>query len=195
MSARRLLAGLFGVGIVALLASAGVPASIPSSSTVTVPTTAGQTVTDAWTGTIPPGGNPTSDCGGIPAVLVDEHDVTINVPAGAYDAVDATFKFTISWADAGNDEILTVLAPNGDEVASSDGGSYVEAVTASNLAPGQYKVLPVRSLQRHRSRTTASSRSRRRNTSRTRRSRRRPRKASPSQRRLRRTISATRRSP
>src|SRR5436190_3845866 len=141
MSVRRLLAGLFGVGIVALLASAGVTASNPSSSTVTVPTTAGQTVTDAWIGTIPPGANATSDCGGIPAALVDEHDVTINVPAGAYDAVDATFKFTISWADAGNDEILTVLAPNGDEVDSSDGGSNIETVTASNLAPGQYKVL------------------------------------------------------
>jgi uncharacterized repeat protein (TIGR01451 family) len=141
MSALKLLAGLFGVGVFALLTSAGVPASNPSSSTVTVPTTAGQMVTDGWTGTIPQGANPTSDCSGIPALLVDEHDVTINVPAGAYDAVDATFKFTSSWADAGNDEILTVLAPNGDEVGSSDGGSNIEAVTASNLAPGQYKVL------------------------------------------------------
>jgi hypothetical protein len=138
MSIRRLL--LAFVVVAALLAAAVASGSTPPTSSVTVPTAAGQTVTDTWTGSIPPGTNPTSSCAGLPAVLVDEHVVTINVPAGAYDTIDAAFKFTISWADAGNDEILTVLDPAGDPVGSSDGSSNVETVTANNLLPGDYKV-------------------------------------------------------
>src|SRR6266571_465679 len=105
-----------------LLAVGPVGASTPPTSSVTVPSNAGRTVTDTWTGTIPPGTNATSSCSGFEAVS-DQHVVTINVPAGTYDTIDAKFKFTITWADATFDEILTVVDPHGDEVGSSDGGS------------------------------------------------------------------------
>jgi len=140
MTARRFLAVPILVGALTLLATASAPASTPATSTVTVPATAGQTVTDTWTGTIQPGTNPTSSCAGLEAVS-DVHVVTINVPSGTYDTIDAAFKFTITWADAGQDEILTVLDPAGEEVGSSDGGSNVETVTANNLRSGEYKVL------------------------------------------------------
>ncbi|HXF97982.1 MAG TPA: hypothetical protein VNJ46_05145 [Gaiellaceae bacterium] len=122
-----------------LLAGAGV-ASTPPSSTLTVPSSPGQTVTATWTGTIPAGANPTSSCAGF-ETLSDRHEVTIQVPPGTYDVVDAAFRFTIEWADATNDEILTVLDPEGEEVGSSDGGTSVETVTANSLPAGTYSVL------------------------------------------------------
>jgi uncharacterized repeat protein (TIGR01451 family) len=123
-----------------LISTGSAGASSPATSSVTVPSTAGQTTTDTWTGTITAGANATSSCSGFQAVS-DQHVVTINVPAGTYDTLDANFKFTITWADASFDEILTVLDPQGDEVGSSDGGSNVETVVANNLPPGNYTVL------------------------------------------------------
>src|SRR5918999_635912 len=134
-----LVAGL-AAGVVLLAAGSGI-ASNPATSTLTVPTTAGQTVSAEWEGTIPSGANPTSNCSGFEAVS-DQHAVTINVAPGTYSStLEATFTFTITWADATHDEILTVLDPQGEEVDSSDGGSNVETVTANNLPPGNYTVL------------------------------------------------------
>jgi uncharacterized repeat protein (TIGR01451 family) len=140
MSARRFfLAVPILVVALAVLAAASAPASTPPTSSVTVPTTAGQ-VTDSWMGTIPPGANATSSCDGFELVS-DQHVVTINVTPGTYDTIDAAFRFTITWADSAQDEILTVLDPDGDVVGSSDGGTNVETVVANNLLPGPYKVL------------------------------------------------------
>ena len=107
---------------------------------------AGQTATDNWTGTIPTGSDPKSDCSGLPATQVDEHDISINVPAGTYGTLNATFTFSITWTpgtptEDTADEILTVLDPSGNEVGSSDGGSTTETVTAPNLGSGTYRVL------------------------------------------------------
>ena len=132
--------GVVVLSVVFLLVVGSAGASSPATSSVTVPSTAGQTITDTWTGTILAGANATSSCSGFQAVS-DQHVVTINVPAGTYDTLDANFKFTITWPDASFDEILTVLDPQGDEVGSSDGGSNVETVVANNLPPGNYTVL------------------------------------------------------
>jgi hypothetical protein len=129
------------VATVSLLLAGSSVASTPPTSSLTVPSSPGQTVTSTWTGMIPPGVNPTSSCAGIPDPLVDKHEVTVNVPAGAYITVDAAFKFTIEWADALDDEILTVLDPQDEEVDSSDGGTNVETVNANNLPAGTYKSL------------------------------------------------------
>jgi hypothetical protein len=134
------LAAAVAAGAVLVTAGASVAAEPPSGS-VTVPTTAGQTVTLEWTGTIPAGANPTSSCAGIPAELTDRYSLSVEVPAGAYSAVDAAFTFTITWPDATNDEILTVLDPDGLAVASSDGGTNTESIVAHNLAPGVYTVV------------------------------------------------------
>src|SRR5207245_8679726 len=101
-------------------------ASTPAKSSVTVPTTAGQTVTDIWTGTIQPGANAASDCAPPSSSPVDEHVVTVNVPSGAYDSIDAAFAFSITWTpgtptEDTADELLTVIAPAGQEVGSSGG--------------------------------------------------------------------------
>ncbi|MDQ6875894.1 MAG: glycoside hydrolase [Actinomycetota bacterium] len=128
--------------------AAVVPASValaatPASSSVTVPTTVGQTVTRTWTGTIPVGANPTSDCNGGTSTS-DVETITVNVPPGAYQNVSASFTFSITWSPVGssttNDEILTVVGPNGAEVGSSDTSNTTETVTASDIQPGQYQV-------------------------------------------------------
>ena len=120
-------------------------ASTPSTSTLTVPTTAGVTATDTWTGTAGVGTNPTSDCSPVSPSPVDEHAVTINVPTGAYGTLNAAFTFQINWTPASgtpqtNDLILTVIGPDGNEVDSSDGSTPQETVTANNLQSGTYRV-------------------------------------------------------
>ena len=127
------------VGAIALLAAGASFASTPPSSSLTVPTTAGQTVSSTWTGTINPGVNATSSCSGFETVS-DSHEVNITVPDPSY-ATPAIFRFTITWADAAQDEILTVQDPSGGEVGSSDGGSNVEIVVGVNLPGGTYSVL------------------------------------------------------
>jgi hypothetical protein len=115
--------------------------SNPSSGSITVPPTAGGTATDSWTGTIMPGANATSSCEHFEPVS-DQHAVTVNVPPGTYDTVDAKFEFTITWdAASSSDEILTVVDPTGHLVGSSDGGSNIEKVVGNNLPPGTYTVL------------------------------------------------------
>jgi hypothetical protein len=111
-----------------------------------VPTSAGATVTDSWTGTAPPAAFAGSTCfpGGSP--LVDEHAVTIAVAPGTYDTVNAQFTFNITWTPASgdastNDLILTLIGPDGLEIASSDGGAPTETVVANNLAAGAYRVV------------------------------------------------------
>jgi hypothetical protein len=76
-------------------------------------------------GAIPPLVNATSNCANLAdTALVDQHMPTIVVPAGAQ---KAKFTFNIKWdGTSGNDEILTVLYPNGNVLASSDGGDSGE---------------------------------------------------------------------
>ncbi|HJT80606.1 MAG TPA: PKD domain-containing protein [Chthoniobacterales bacterium] len=118
-------------------------ASTPPTSTITVPTTIGQTVTVTWTGTIPPLVNGTSDCSALADTpAVDQHVPTIVVPNNVYNTVNAKFTFNISWDEAaGNDEILTVVKPDGTVLDSSDGGDPTETVTGINLPGGAYKVI------------------------------------------------------
>jgi len=113
-----------------------------------VPTSAGVTVRDdpPWGGTAAPGTNPNSDC--TPAAATsptDEHVISLTVPAGVYTTLDATFKFNITWTPPADptaaDLILTVVGPDGQDIASSDGGSPSETVTAVNLPAGNYKMV------------------------------------------------------
>jgi hypothetical protein len=122
----------------------GALAATPSSGSVTVPTSTGQTRTVNWTGTIAPGLNPTSDCNGGTSTS-DVETITVTVPAGAYQQVSASFTFSIHWTPASgnptaNDEILTVVGPNGAEVGSSDTSNTTETVTANDIQPGVYQV-------------------------------------------------------
>jgi hypothetical protein len=73
----------------------------------------------------------------------------VNIASGAYDVVDAAFKFQITWTpnnaaapDAtASDLILTVIGPDDEVIDSSDGGSPSETVNANNLPAGDYHVL------------------------------------------------------
>jgi hypothetical protein len=141
MAIRR-LCSLIALAVLVLSASA----STPATSSITVPTTAGVTVSDTWTGTAGIGTNPNSDCTVIGTSPVDEHDVTVNVPAGTYSTVNAAFTFQINWTPASpapttSDLILTVVRPDGTVLDSSDGSDPKETVSASNLSAGTYKVL------------------------------------------------------
>lgn len=118
-------------------------ASDPPTNSITVPSTTGQTVTVIWTGEIPPLVNGASDCTNLADTpVVDQHLPTVTVPAGIYNTLNAKFTFNITWdGAAGNDEILTVLKPDGTTLDSSDGGDPSETVTGYNLDPGTYKVI------------------------------------------------------
>src|SRR4051794_38629983 len=140
-SLRFLVIGL----TVILVAPAAVSGSTPATSTVTVPASAGATITDSWTGTAPPATFAGSTCFPGSTPLVDEHAVTLAVAPGTYDAVAATFTFNATWAPASgdastNDLILTLIGPDGLEIDSSDGGAPTETVVARNLAAGTYRV-------------------------------------------------------
>jgi fibronectin type III domain protein len=116
-------------------------ASEPPSHDLTVPTTAGETVTVEWTGTVPPGviGVATNSC--TSEVLEDHHLINLTVPAGAYDGVQVTAGFHIEWDDGGQDLVLTVLFDGATEVGSSDGGTPQENVVATNPPGGTYTVM------------------------------------------------------
>lgn len=145
MSIATLLPAALAAAATLALAASSAGAATPPSSDVTVPATAGKTASDTWSGTIAPGANPTSDCNGGTST-VDEHDVTVSVPTGAYSTESARFTFSITWTpqtptEDTADEIITVLAPDGSEVGSGDTSNTTEQVTAQNLASGTYKVL------------------------------------------------------
>ena len=119
-----------------------VEASTPATSNVAVPSTVGQKVVINWTGSIPPLVNGTSDCSRLADTpAVDQHISTVNVPAGIYNSLNAKFTFNVTWPDSGNDEILTVMKPDGSTLASSDGGTPSETVVGNNLAGGAYKIV------------------------------------------------------
>jgi hypothetical protein len=142
--ARLLMAfALCSVGVlIAMLAFA----ATPPTSNVTVPSTIGQTVTVTWTGMIPPGSSPTSNCAALADTpAVDQHNSTINVPAGIYNTLQAQFIFKITWTPvvdpSASDEVLTVITSGGATVGSSDGGSNTETVSAQNLGAETYKII------------------------------------------------------
>ncbi len=127
--------------LLAVIALACVPAlsgaAIPPSQTVTAP--ASGTATAEWTGTIPPGVDPTSSCpsGG------DTTEIKLTVPAGLYDTTAVEAAFAITWTPAITedtaDEILTVTGPDGS-TGTSDGGSTTEQVIINNPKAGTYTV-------------------------------------------------------
>lgn len=123
----------------AVLATAA-PASTPPHSSVAVPASAGAAANDNWTGIAPAGTlGTTGQCLG-KGILEDDHVVTISVPPGLYDTLTASFNFEVSWGDAAQDLVLTVLAPDGSVVGTSDGSDPHEQVIASDLAAGDYTV-------------------------------------------------------
>jgi hypothetical protein len=123
--------------VIAAFALAAIPteASTPPSHAVTVPPS-GSTTTVTWTGTIPPGTNPTSSCDVLPG---DSHEIQLQVPAGLYDSATAEATFKIRWTDPDQDEILTVRGP-GDSSGSSDGSSNSEMVLLNDPKAGTYTV-------------------------------------------------------
>lgn len=119
-----------------------VEASNPATSNTAVPSATGQKVVINWTGSIPPLVNGTSDCSRLADTpAVDQHVSTVNVPAGIYNSLNAKFTFNVTWPNSANDEILTVIKPDGSTLASSDGGTPSETVVGNNLAGGAYKIV------------------------------------------------------
>ena len=141
------LAVIFGAAAAciapALAASPATNAIAAGDTSVTVPSTAGQKVSQSWDGTIPAGANANSDCAGQPAPTIDEHVIKVVVPKGVYKTVNAVMAVSITWTPPGpetaNDEILTLFGPDGKEIGASDGGSTTEAISVLNPLPGTYK--------------------------------------------------------
>jgi hypothetical protein len=127
----------------ALAAVPGSDAAAADGSNVTIPSTPGQHVAQTWDGTIPAGANANSDCTGQPAATIDEHAISVTVPTNVYRTIIAVMVVSITWTPPGaenaNDEILTLIGPDGKTISSSDGGSTTEAISVLNPAPGTYK--------------------------------------------------------
>ena len=124
----------------------------------------------------------------------DEHRVTVNVPAGAYNSVDATFKFTITWArrrERRDPHRRSTRRARWSARATA--ASNVETVVANNLL-GNYTVARMRLRGAEAGRATRASWRSRRARAPSRRCRPRRRRASRSPRRSRPTTSATSRS-
>src|SRR3954471_6236350 len=120
---RRFPAALAGASLIALgLALPAAHGSTPTSSNLVVPSTPGQTAQVTWTGTIPTGANGLGDCSAQPANLSDPHDV--NVTAPSYDGLKAVFAITIKWTPSGvpeaDDEMVTLVAPDGTALGTGD---------------------------------------------------------------------------
>lgn len=117
-------------------------ASEPATSSLTVPSGAGQSEQVTYTGTAQPGA--TGAAVGCDGSNSDPHAVTLTVPPGSLDGVAATLRFEIGWepvAGASSDLILEVLDPAGESVGTSDGGSPQETVTVTELMAGDYTAL------------------------------------------------------
>ena len=152
LSLRRLprttrLAVVFGAAAAciapALAAIPGSDAVAAGDTSVTIPSSAGQHTSATWDGTIPAGANANSDCTGQPASTIDEHAISVVVPKGVYKTVNATMVVSITWSPPGpedaNDEILTLIGPDGKTISSSDGGTTTEAISVLNPVAGTYK--------------------------------------------------------
>jgi hypothetical protein len=127
------------IGLVGIVGGIAI-SSEPAKQSINVPGTAGEKKTITWKGTIPAGSNATSSC----TLGVNEDHHEVNVGVANYESVNASFQFSISWERLDSntsDQILTVIAPNGDEVGSSDGGTPTETVIGQNLKAGKYDVV------------------------------------------------------
>jgi len=114
-------------------------ASTPSSDSLTVPSTAGQTVTASWSGTVPVG---TSACGTTSAIggSSDAHQTTVVVPTNTYRNLTAQATVTITTpSDNTSYETLQVSDANGNVVATSAAVSNVQTATLSYPA-GAYTI-------------------------------------------------------
>ncbi|MEA2498194.1 MAG: hypothetical protein QOH26_599 [Actinomycetota bacterium] len=141
MRRKRLVACIVAcaLGVTGIIGGIAI-SSEPAKQSINVPGTAGEKKTITWTGSIPPGSNPTSSC--TTGVNEDHHEVNIGV--ANYESLNASFTFSIKWDQVNansSDEILTVLAPDGSELGSSDGGAPAETVIDQNLAAGKYDVI------------------------------------------------------
>jgi hypothetical protein len=130
--------------VVAVACSLVILALVPGVSAgeqITVPTTAGQTVSVSWSGTVLPGANTSSECGQATDVGADSHPIDLVVPAGAYDTVTVTATASITFSGP-NDLIVTIIGSDG-ATASGDSGSFDadESATISHPAAGQLRVI------------------------------------------------------
>src|SRR2546423_6517315 len=143
---RRCAVALSGAVLVATgLSLPYAEGSTPANSNLTVPTTPGQSVSVTYTGTIPAASVNPNECATEGGTTADAHTVTITAPPGGYKTVNAVFLVSIKWTpnvnEATSDEILTLEAPNGRVIGSSDGGTPSEAMTVRNLPSGTYTML------------------------------------------------------
>jgi len=137
---------LFTIGVVSFAALSVSAAPPPSTRVVSVPATAGASVTDTWEASAPVGAHPASTCFPGGTLLQSEVPVEIRVADPSYSSINAAFTFRINWTPSSpslvtSDLILTLLGPDGMEIQSSDGGTPEEVVTVNNLAPGTYRVV------------------------------------------------------
>jgi len=130
------------VGSVAILCAlilGAFPALTAAQDQVTVPTTAGQTVTVTWQATALPAANTSSECPN--DASASAHAIDIAVPAGTYDQVSVQATAAISY-DGPVDMIVTVVMPDTSTVSGDNGFVDTDESTSfANPAAGTYQVI------------------------------------------------------
>ncbi len=133
-----LLAG----GVVVATALAGPSAAAPG---LTVPSKPGQEASQSFAGTVPVGATNTATCQGGQPTMISDSPITVAVPKGVYDKVDAEIHFKAKWnattSTTTNDEILTLMGPDGKSLGSDDTGSGHDEMIIKDPVPGTYHVL------------------------------------------------------
>ena len=115
------LAASAALGLAAIVAVPAI-ASTPADSGTVSPPASGQSATYSWTGTLPGGANPNSDCSqSVSDSLNDHHTVTFAIPSGFYTSHTMVASFTITPTPPVDDVILT-MERGGTVLGSSDNG-------------------------------------------------------------------------
>lgn len=137
---------LFSVAAAAVLvaASAGpAVASTPGSSGTISPPASGQTATYTWSGTMPGGVNPNSDCSqSVSDSLNDHHTATFDIPTGFYSTHTVLATFTITPSPPVDDVILTVEQGSTVVGSADNGGNGApETLAVTNPASATFDAL------------------------------------------------------
>ena len=126
------------LAVVLLLAASPGFASSGAAQDATVPTTPGDEVTLAWTGSALPG----AEQGDCQEATSDAHDITLGVPDGAYDAVRVAARFDVTYDGPATDVKFTLVAPDGTATTADNGfADEDETLAIGNPVAGTYRVL------------------------------------------------------
>jgi hypothetical protein len=135
----RVRATLAASTILVLVGSGVAAASNPPASSLAAPASGKTSTTSAWSGGPITAVNPLIPSACTEATC-DEHELTVDLPAGYWDTHDGSVTVDLTWAQSTDDFDLWVYDADGTIVGSSLYGVESEHAELGELAPGTYTV-------------------------------------------------------